>query len=158
MAHFCNIIRLSPLSCVCVCDCRKYVTVIILLSIAFYLPKFFEITAEVAHYKVKSKVNCTGYFVTQGWTESASSVVTFPPDCASLNLTRNDSPIVTLVKTKEFTKLNPTALRQNKWYTILYCKILNTLFASLLPIALLFFLNYRTVKGRLTKNRPESTI
>ena len=38
--------------------------------------------------------------------------------------------------------------RKNKWYYKIYCIILNTLFAALIPLLSLIYLNIRTVLGK----------
>ena len=45
-------------------------------------------------------------------------------------------------------EIQPTALRQNRWYYKIYCIGLNTLFGSVAPLLSLIYLNICTVLGK----------
>lgn len=55
-------------------------------------------------------------------------------------------------------KVIPTALRKNEYYYKIYYVYLNTFFASILPLALLLFLNITTAIQLIKMSRQESRI
>lgn len=55
-------------------------------------------------------------------------------------------------------KVIPTSLRKNEYYYKIYYVYLNTLFASIIPLALLLFLNITTAIELIKMSRQESRI
>ncbi|CAM6053456.1 unnamed protein product [Sphagnum tenellum] len=70
--------------------------------------------------------------------------------CLRLNFTDEDDDSMVRTFTREFRTLEikPTALRENKLYYKLYCIFGNTIFASVVPLLSLIYLNICTVLGK----------
>ena len=56
--------------------------------------------------------------------------------------------LLTFNKSVSVIQIESTWLGDNKWYQFIFASILNTTFATIIPVVLLFFLNISTVLGK----------
>jgi len=123
-----------------------------LFPVLFYFPRFFEIRATMSNETYKfALLDCSNY--TEELKMKSDFVLTTQEKdpilshCMTLDyrtLLENDMMYIKEQRV-ELLKIKPTWLGDNKTYQFVFGSILNTLFSSIIPLILLFYLNLCTV-------------
>ena len=126
--------------------------VVTLFPIAFYFPRFFELVSEPQG-AIRYEFDCSNY------TEQLKNKDVKNQDlyldesyllCTNFDynlLVENNWTYVKEVKTENINIVG-TWLHANETYQFVYVRILNTLFSTVIPLILLFYLNITTVIGK----------
>ncbi|TRY77409.1 hypothetical protein TCAL_08777 [Tigriopus californicus] len=78
-------------------------------------------------------------------TIPSSSSMSYPMFCHRFTFTKQDTYIRVISRKRKSLEIKPSELRQNALYHHIYCIGLNTVFASLIPLLSLIYLNICTV-------------
>ncbi|CAB4054099.1 unnamed protein product [Lepeophtheirus salmonis] len=176
--RICHLCQMRDSSYITQENFRFYLLSVIIMPVVFYIPKFFEIRAKPVTVSYPIPISCSNYvrYMKTGMDEGISKqsltndenleVISklwkFPPNCTKFNFSMdpfsNESMIRNITGYSTQLRLEATPMRENVLYYRIYFIGLNTIFASILPLASLLFLNVSTVKALRKMSRQEELL